>query len=628
MNARYRTIAENISDALIIHDCNGTIIDVNNNACTLFGYSRIELIGTDMAILRDAGRDETYDARIKDIRKNGKLYFTSTIHKRRDGSVFPVEISSSLVSDQGNGIIHSFFRDAADRIATQNALTAEHDRLTVTLRSIADAVISTDVSGNIVLMNNVAEELTGYQAEEAVGKPLVEILTFIHELSRQPFNEPVDALFSHSPFAPPRRNVLLVSRHGFERVVVGSCAPITDTASTIVGKVLVLRDNTEKQKADEQIIKAQKLESIGVLAGGIAHDFNNLLFGISGYINLAEQCADSNEKVTSLLGKTHGVLTRAQTLTRQLLTFSKGGAPLKAILDIGAVTRDMTQLALSGSNVSCTFAIPENLWMCEADESQINQVIEHMVTNARQAMPNGGTVHVSAENYVLFNNRFPFLNHGNYIKLIISDTGDGIAQENLHKIFDPFFTTKKKSTGLGLTTCYSILRKHDGYIDVQSRIGMGTTFYLYIPAKEQVPIPLPIMQSVSHRGEGRILVMDDEDFIRDILNKMLTDMGYTVELASHGEEAITLLKTSLEQQCPYSAVILDMTIPAGMGGKETIQELRKLYPEIKAIASSGYSDDPIMAAPSLFGFSDKIRKPYRKEDLTRVLARVLPEKAS
>jgi two-component system, cell cycle sensor histidine kinase and response regulator CckA len=351
-----------------------------------------------------------------------------------------------------------------------------------------------------------------------------------------------------------------------------------------------------------------------------------LFFGISGYIDLAKQCVASQERVTAQLEKTSALLNRSQTLTRQLLTFAKGGEPHKKILLLTTIVRDMTQLALSGSNVSCTFSFPDNLWTCEADEGQMNQVIEHVVINARQAMPDGGVLNVEAVNYVLYNNRFPFLQHGNYVKIIIRDNGHGIAPENLPKIFDPFFTTYKNNNGLGLTISYSILRKHNGYIDVQSKVGAGTTFYLYIPAKEQKPIVLPINQPVFHRGEGRILVMDDEDFVRDILNTMLHDMGYTVELASHGEEAVGLYKQSIEQQCPFCAVILDMTVLAGMGGKETVQEMRKLCPNLIAIASSGYSDDPVMASPTLSGFNDKICKPYNKKELSRVLARVLPAK--
>jgi PAS domain S-box-containing protein len=542
--------------------------------------------------------------------KSGWVASTYAPHRLSDGEIIGVV-----------GIV----KDITERKQAEEALAAEREHLAVTLRSIGDGVLSTDREGRIVLMNKVAESLTGWSLEEAHGRPLAEVFHIIRESDRLPGENPVEKVLKTSAIVSLANHTVLVSRDGREMIIADSGAPIRDKEGKTIGVVLVFRDNTDKQRSYDNLIKADKIESIGVLAGGIAHDFNNLLGGIFGYIELARGYAGPNEKVVTTLDKALKVFNRARDLTRQLLTFSKGGSPDKKAASIGQLLEETAHFALSGSNVRCRLTVPKNLWVCEIDAGQIAQAIDNILINAQHAMPQGGEISIGAEN-IIVESGFPApLTPGRYVKISIKDRGTGIAREHLQKIFDPFFTTKQKGSGLGLATSYSILQKHGGFIDVESVLGAGSTFILYLPASRELPqsrVEPPKLPAKAHRGQGYILVMDDEEFIRDVACIMLTNLGYTVDCAASGEQTIAFVKDLAERNLTYGAVILDLTVPGGMGGKETLKKLTALYPGIKAIASSGYSDDPVMADPKKYGFVDRITKPYLKEEMSTVLARV------
>jgi PAS domain S-box-containing protein len=515
-------------------------------------------------------------------------------------------------------------KDITERKLAQDALAAEREHLAVTLRSIGDGVLSTDREGRIVLMNKVAESLTGWILEEARGRPLSEVFHIVYESTRQTCENPVEKVLKTGSIVNLANHTLLIGRDGREMIIADSGAPIKDKNGTTIGVVLVFRDNTEKQRNLDNLIRADKIESIGVLAGGIAHDFNNLLGGIFGYIDLARGYAGPNEKVQSTLEKALRVFNRARDLTRQLLTFSKGGSPEKKAAALGDLLEETAHFALSGSNVRCKLTIPKDLWVCEIDVNQIGQAIDNILINAQQAMPQGGEILVSAVNVVVSEGFLVPLTPGRYVKVSVKDQGTGIAREHLPKIFDPFFTTKQKGSGLGLATSFSILQKHGGAIDVESTLGSGSTFFIYIPASSQSSegVARSPMPEAVRKGQGHILIMDDEEFIRDVACIILTNLGYTVDCAASGEQAIAFVKDLKARNLSYGAVILDLTVPGGMGGQETLRELLALSPGIKAIASSGYSDDPIMANPQKYGFVDTITKPYLKEQMSVVLARV------
>jgi PAS domain S-box-containing protein len=381
----------------------------------------------------------------------------------------------------------------------------------------------------------------------------------------------------------------------------------------------------ESLKLETQIQQTQKLESLGVLASGIAHDFNNLMGGIFGYIDMAiEKSTDA--VVTEYLNKAVATIDRARGLTAQLLTFAKGGAPLQKITQLFPFVHDTIQFALSGSNVSCKFAVADNLWPCNIDKNQISQVFDNLVINAQQAMPNGGTIEVTAANVFLSGKELPALVKGSYVRVSVKDYGIGILKESLPRIFDPFYTTKAKGHGLGLATCYSIISRHGGAIDVESEPGRGSTFHVYLPASLEIASAHAATTSI-HHGSGMMIVMDDEEVMRDTLRSMLESLGYTVVCKNDGREVVNFYAGERKAHRPVSGIILDLTVPGGMGGKLAVAEIRKTDREIPIFAASGYTDDPVMMTPLQYGFTASIAKPFRKSDLVEMLDLYMKQEA-
>ncbi len=390
-------------------------------------------------------------------------------------------------------------------------------------------------------------------------------------------------------------------------------------------QVLVLvRNVSERKRMDEEFVRISKLESLGVLAGGIAHDFNNILTAIIGNLAIAKDHVDDREALGEMLSETERAAHRATKLARQLLTFSKGGLPVKRATHIADLLKDSVRFALTGSNVRCEFEISPHLPSVSVDEGQMSQVIDNLVINAKQAMPSGGTIHIEAGSVVVGEEAVDgiHMRPGTYVRLAIQDSGTGIPKEHLEKIFDPYFTTKQTGGGLGLATVYSVLEKHEGYVTVRSELGVGTIFSAYLPASTERVLE-PAVARMTGTGQGSILVMDDEDMVRDVVRRMLERLGYSVGVARSGEEAIVAYRRALEQGEPFDAVIMDLTIPAGMGGKEAIRALQQVDPHVRAIVSSGYSEEPIMAEFGKYGFSGVVAKPYDMNELAKALQDVL-----
>ncbi|MCK4890316.1 MAG: response regulator, partial [Candidatus Aminicenantes bacterium] len=356
---------------------------------------------------------------------------------------------------------------------------------------------------------------------------------------------------------------------------------------------------------------------------GIAHDFNNILASILVNIGLFELYKDDDSKRVSKLKEMESAILRAKDLTQQLLTFSKGNAPIKNPASINELLEETVNFTLSGSNVKCDFHISENLREAEIDKGQISQVIQNIIINAVQAMPEGGTISVSAENLDGKEIKDLPLNENRYIKIEFKDRGMGIPESQLKNIFDPFFTTKQKGGGLGLATAFSIIKNHDGLITVESELGKSTTFCVYLPALKKEVLKKDKKESGIVSGKGKILLMDDDEMILSASGGLLEHLGYIVEEAKDGEEAIDLYKKAKNSQDPFDVVILDLTIPNGLGGKEVIKELLKIDPDVKAIATSGYSIDPIIADYRKFGFKGAIPKPYVISDLSKLMNKLI-----
>ncbi len=504
--------------------------------------------------------------------------------------------------------------DIDDQRRMAEALVAEKEQLAVTLRSIGDGVITTDENGLIVLMNNAAENLTGWTQEEALGRPLPEIFA-LREGPLVGSGEAAD----DNDFC---YRAILVDRHGRERWVADCVAPIRDKGGVRRGTVVVFRDVTDIQRLEEERQKASRLESVGLLAGAIAHDFNNILTAIMGNISLAKLYSPSGGKIFERLDEAERAAYWAKDLTQQLLTFAKGGAPVKKSIEIASVVRDAAEFACRGSSVLCEVEIGGNP-VVEADEGQIRQVVHNLVLNAQQAMPSGGRVVVRVREVRLCSQDTQPMPAGRYAEIRCEDQGVGIKAEDLPRIFDPYFTTKQKGSGLGLATSYSIIRKHGGFIKVESQVDVGTTFRFYLPLSGKAAAKDDVVRPCAHSGCGRILVMDDECFIRDILGRLFMHCGYEVGYAKDGREALALYKDACAEGRPYHLVIMDLVIPGGLGGRETINQLLEFDPQAKVVVSSGYSNDPIMADYRRYGFCEAVAKPYRNEELRSVVQRLL-----
>jgi CheY-like chemotaxis protein len=338
---------------------------------------------------------------------------------------------------------------------------------------------------------------------------------------------------------------------------------------------------------------------------------------------------DPESDTAEILMEAEKACARAADLTRQLLTFAKGGAPVRKTASLGEMIRECCEFSLRGSNVRCEFSVADDLWTVEIDVGQMSQVIQNLVINADQAMPEGGVIRVSAGNLVLDAENRPLglpLDDGRYVKVSVADRGTGISKEHLSKIFDPYFSTKHKGSGLGLAISYSIVKSHDGYLGAASELGEGTTFEIYLPASEVSVRPEEKKEQKLLAGEGRVLLMDDEEQLRKSAGRILNKLGYEVEFAGHGEEAIEIYQKAQASGKPFDAVILDLTVPGGMGGKETIKKLIELDPEVKAVVSSGYSNDPVMAEFKEYGFQGVLVKPYKIEELGELLHKLIGEK--
>lgn len=509
-----------------------------------------------------------------------------------------------------------------ERKEVERALRASQEQYRFLLDNTSDLIYSLDLTGRHTAVNRSLCLALNRQEHEIIGKDHRE-LGFPEDVVRA-CRQILAQLLKTRKTVTSEIEALMPD--GKTHVYDVSLTPVFNEQGAINGIRGTSRDITEKKMLEQEMLKGDKLESIGLLAGGIAHDFNNYLATLLGNISLAKLHENNPAKLSEKLSSMERATLRAKQLTQQLATFARGGDPVKKNVLIKDLVVDTISFSLAGSGVALQLTLADNLHRVEVDAGQISQVLGNITINAIQAMPSGGTIRVVGENVLISavqEQPLP-LEQGQYVKISIIDEGTGIPEENRSKIFDPFFTTKSTGSGLGLATAYSIVKNHGGCIDVLSELGAGSRFSIYLPASEQVPAAQPELHDILN-GEGRILVMDDEQPVREVLGEMLASLGYESSFAVDGEDAVKLYLQELEKGRPFDLVLMDLTVQGGMGGKDTIKKLLQQDPELKAVISSGYVDTPVMSDYREYGFKGMLHKPYTLQELAGVIQAVLNE---
>jgi len=616
------------SDAVFLIKPDSGFYYVNKTAAKKLEYSREELLKRTVPDVDPDFSKDVWQEFWQKLSQKKSLQF-ETRHITKNGKIFPVEVTANYMACGSNEFTCAFVRDITDRKQAEATLAGEKERLAVTLRSIGDGVITTDISGNVVFLNKIAENLTGWSNEEAIGQPLEEVFHIINEQTREVCENPAQKVMNSGQIVGLANHTILVAKDGKELSIADSGAPIRDADSSIIGVVLVFRDVSEQIRTEEELLKIRKLESVGVLAGGIAHDFNNILAAILGNVNLAALDPNLSSGTKKLLAEAEKASLMAKGLTQQLLTFSKGGEPVKEAASLESVIKDSADFVLHGDNVVCRYEIPENLWLVDIDKGQMSQVVQNIVLNASHAMPGGGTIQISCRNIdPLHVEGINLPRDKKFVEVAITDSGIGIPANIIDKIFDPYFSTKQTGSGLGLAISHSIITKHNGHVTVKSNPGVGTTFSLYIPAsayQQEKKTREEDAEGVKGTAKIKIMVMDDEEIVRNVVKSMLSVMGHEVVSAHDGAEALELYREHHDSGAPVDIIIMDLTIPGGMGGKDAVKEVLAFDADAKVIVSSGYSNDPIMANFREYGFCASIVKPCQLQELTRIINQVMAQ---
>lgn len=602
---------DNLAEEVIWLTANGSIWNINQVACDKLGFSREELLYLPVGAVNPHLNEEGWRSFWEGLKQAGSMKVESS-HRTRDGRCYPTEVVANYFNHNGFEYCYAIVRDITSHKNLENALQDSEEQFRTLCNSAPIGIFSADRDGNSILSNPRWEEIAGLSAAECIGKGWTRA---IHPDDREEQARTwLEAMSTGRVYSHEYR---LLTPQGKTVWVRALANPIKGPEGTVLGYVWTVEDITELQQSRQEVLKAQKLESLGVLAGGIAHDFNNILTAILGNISLARLQLHDTAKLGKRLEEAETATTRAKELTRQLITFARGGEPLKKIIALPGLLREAAGFALHGSNVRCSFQLPDDIWSVEADEAQLSQVIHNLVINAVQAMPEGGTITIGAANVVSEQTGKRF------VKISVTDTGTGIPAHHMQQIFDPYFSTRETGVGLGLATCHSILKRHGGKIRATSTLGRGSTFLVSLPAVEQAGPETAPKAPVPTCDRGHLLVMDDEEMIRELAEAILTEFGYSVECVENGAQAVERYAARKEENRGFSAVILDLTIPGGIGGRETMEQLLAIDPQVRAIVSSGYSDDPVVANFRRHGFSAVLSKPYRPQEMGRVLQELL-----
>ena len=621
--ARLQAIFNNAEVGIALSDPSGRLVQVNRHFLEMLGYESQEEVIFQTPLELTHPEDREASRRLLQQMASGTIdtFRVEKRYLRRDGRYFWGDISVTAIRNPDRSIKAQVgvIVDISERKSNEQALRESEENFRALAENVTDIILRMDGNLRCLYANPAITRFTGLPPGHYVGRTVRDI--GLPEKNVQLWEKQLRKVLE---LGEPVESIYELELDAEKLIFDWRLIPEFDSTGRLATLLSTSRDITAIRQLEEERAKLSKLESMGVLAGGIAHDFNNILTAVLGNISLVRMLS-AEEKIVDYLVEAEKAALRAKDLTRQLLTFSKGGQPVKRICAIGPLLKDSADFAIRGSNVKCEYIIPADLWPAEVDEGQISQVINNLVINAEQAMPDGGMLRVKAENVTLKGAQAPGMEEGPFVQITIQDSGIGIPGELLSKIFDPYFTTKQTGSGLGLTTSHSIVRKHGGSIVVESTLGVGTIFHIHLPAS-----PMKLAKTVKLGPEtsgpaARILVMDDEPVVLEVAAKMLSHIGHQVAVAEEGGMAVEMYRNAGNSGRPFDVVILDLTIKGGMGGREALEKMIEINPGVKAIVSSGYSNDPVLSDFKKFGFRGMVAKPYRMEDLKQILSRVIRE---
>jgi PAS domain S-box-containing protein len=625
--ARRKVLAESFgllsrfaNDIIVFADETGRMVEVNDRALEAYGYPRDQMLGRPFSMLRAPDIRSATDNDFERLKMSGSVAYQGE-HVRKDGTPFPVDVRARYYVQGGQGYAIGIIRDMSERVALERRLRDTAETYRQLFEGASDAiVVGSAETGLIIDANQKAAALVGRSVEWLRGQH--------HTVLHPPDHEET----SRGNFRKRAELDSFETIETFMQHADGHRIPVEVNASRIDlhGRPAVLgifRDQTERLQREQELFasesRRQKLESLALLAGGIAHDFNNLLTTIVGNISLAGHSGLLPPDIVESLGAAENASLRAKELTRQLLTFSKGGAPIKKVTDLTLLVREAVAFACHGTAVATDFVGLSAAVMAEVDEGQITQVVNNIVINAVQAMPTGGRIRAAIDVVALTTDNPEHLPPGRYAKLTFTDTGVGIPPELQARVFDPYFTTKQQGSGLGLAISHSIVARHGGSIAVRSELGAGTTFDVLLPASDARPRATPRLTEPPEGWRGRALVMDDEPDVRALALRMLERLGIAAEGVEDGAAAIRAYRTALDEGRRFDVVIMDLTVSGGMGGREATTALLGIDPGAAVVVSSGYSNDPIMGSFREYGFRAVLTKPYTVSEMRGVLGAIL-----
>ncbi len=621
-----KIILDNIGVGVVLLK-NRKLVWNNPAMARMFGYSSTDLQDTDTEIFYanrasylEVGR-EGYAALAR-----GEVYACQRQLKKKDGTVFWGSLVGQAVDagDLGQGTIW-VLQDMTEQRRMEEALRRSEEKY----RTVADFTHDWEFwigpDERILYCSPSCEEITGHPASDFEADPEL-LRRLIHPDEVASYDQHRHG--ARHEVASEELEFRILRPDGAPRWISHVCRPVYDQQGQFIGNRGSNRDITERKALESEVLKARNLESLGVLAGGIAHDFNNLFQGLLGNLSLAKMCTPETSEAYQFLKNAEQVYGAATKLTGQLVAFSSGGLSLRTNIQPGVFVQDAVNSLLKDSGLKTEFDVSADLWLVNVDPSQLRQVMNNLLQNAMEAMPEGGRLKVRAANAVLKPHAIKSITlpAGNYVKISIQDQGTGISPENLPRIFDPYFSTKQrgkqKGMGLGLPLCDTIVRKHGGTITVETAPGQGTTIHLYLPAVTPAA-GHKVQATTEEDGQGpRILIMDDEPGVIQVASKFLGLSGYRVDSAPNGESTIAAFQAARQAGDPYAVIIIDLAIPSGMGGKETIAALREIDPQVKAVVSSGYIDEPAITDYAAHGFNAALVKPYGLRELQETIARL------